>query len=175
MKTIQLPISLLKGHVPSQCRLAHAIVHGVPAPGSSPPECGPHQIAPTGVVLGASSHLTSSFSVGRITPDMLKSLKHGTLIFFGLIPPLMANPSSAVTFIGHQLSLSSVKHTTTSKSTSPMTSPTNASVIARMEDCLRTTSPPGTFSDVDVLDPGFKPECLKTILLLLSVSSASGR
>ena len=38
-----------------------------------------------GIALGASSNWMSNFIVGQITPDMLKHLKYGSFIFFGLL------------------------------------------------------------------------------------------
>ncbi|KAL8721295.1 MAG: hypothetical protein Q9225_001999 [Loekoesia sp. 1 TL-2023] len=38
-----------------------------------------------GIALGASSNWMSNFIVGQITPDMLKHIKYGTFIFFGLM------------------------------------------------------------------------------------------
>lgn len=38
-----------------------------------------------GIALGASANWMSNFIVGQITPDMLKQLKYGTFIFFGLL------------------------------------------------------------------------------------------
>ncbi|KAL8826583.1 MAG: hypothetical protein Q9170_007346 [Blastenia crenularia] len=38
-----------------------------------------------GIALGASSNWMSNFIVGQITPDMLKRIKYGTFIFFGLM------------------------------------------------------------------------------------------
>ena len=40
---------------------------------------------PYGIALGASSNWMNNFIVGQVTPDMLKNIKYGTYIFFGLI------------------------------------------------------------------------------------------
>ena len=38
-----------------------------------------------GIAIGASANWMSNFIVGQITPDMIKHLKYGTFIFFGLL------------------------------------------------------------------------------------------
>ena len=38
-----------------------------------------------GIAIGASSNWMCNFIVGQITPDMLKHLKWGTFVFFGLL------------------------------------------------------------------------------------------
>jgi len=45
---------------------------------------------PYGIALGASSNWMNNFIVGQVTPDMLKHLKYGTYIFFGLLTTLGA-------------------------------------------------------------------------------------
>jgi len=40
---------------------------------------------PYGIALGASSNWMNNFIVGQVTPDMLKHLRYGTYIFFGLL------------------------------------------------------------------------------------------
>jgi len=38
-----------------------------------------------GIALGASSNWMNNFIVGQVTPDMLKGMRYGTYIFFGLV------------------------------------------------------------------------------------------
>jgi len=40
---------------------------------------------PYGIALGASSNWMNNFIIGQVTPDMLKHLRYGTYIFFGLL------------------------------------------------------------------------------------------
>lgn len=53
-------------------------------------EVWPLSARPYGIALGASSNWMNNFIVGQVTPDMIKHMKYGTFLFFGLLTLLGA-------------------------------------------------------------------------------------
>ncbi|PGH23223.1 hypothetical protein AJ80_02639 [Polytolypa hystricis UAMH7299] len=53
-------------------------------------EVWPLSVRSKGIALGASANWMNNFIVGQVTPDMLKNIRYGTYIFFGIITSLGA-------------------------------------------------------------------------------------
>ncbi|KAI5781560.1 putative MFS sugar transporter [Geopyxis carbonaria] len=53
-------------------------------------EVWPLSVRAKGIALGASANWLNNFIVGQVTPDMLKNVRYGTYIFFGLLTTLGA-------------------------------------------------------------------------------------